>query len=153
MAFINWDSHLSIGIPAMDHQHKKMADIINQFHAGVRSGIEVEKLALLLTALTQVTTAHLEEEEQLMDKAGFPHLDGHKHGHEKILEQLALMQKKLDDGTKPSLTETAVFFKNWFISHIQKDDRDLGVYLYNTLRELKNEAAHSDKVKKEEPVK
>ena len=153
MAFINWDSHLSIGIPAMDQQHKKMADIINQFHLGVRSGVEVEKLSLLLTALSQVTAAHLEEEELLMEKAGFPHLDDHKLGHAKIVDQLALMQKKLDEGTKPSLTESAVFFKGWFVSHIQKDDRDLGVYLYNTRSKLKNEAAHSDKLKKEEPVK
>jgi hemerythrin len=153
MAFINWDSHLSIGIPAMDQQHKKMADIINQFHLSVRNGAEVEKLALLLTALTQVTAAHLEEEEMLMEKAGFPHLDDHKHGHAKIVEQLAIMQKKLDDGVKPTLTETAVFFKGWFVSHIQKDDRDLGVFLYNTRSKLKSEAAHSDKAKKEEPVK
>jgi hemerythrin len=153
MAFINWDSHLSIGIPAMDQQHKKMADIINQFHLSVRNGAEVEKLSLLLTALTQVTAAHLEEEEMLMEKAGFPHLDDHKHGHAKIVEQLGIMQKKLDDGVKPTLTETAVFFKGWFVSHIQKDDRDLGVFLYNTRSKLKSEAAHSDKAKKEEPVK
>ena len=153
MAFINWDSHLSVGIPAMDQQHKKMADIINHIHQGLRTNLEDAKLIILVDALIQVTQVHLEEEEQMMERMGFPGTESHKEGHRHITEKLVQLRAQLESGSRPGLAEAGAFIKEWFTTHVQKDDRDYGVYLQNERIRVRAGSSHSPRPKKEEPAK
>ncbi len=150
MACINWGEHYSVGVPVMDRQHKRLADIVNQLQTDLRAGAELERLALLLSALSQEIQTHFAEEEKLMESIGFPGATDHVQKHLELSRRLADLQERFLAGDKPSVNEVMVFFRDWFVDHIQKDDRDYGVFIYNQRAKLRADASNREKMK--EPV-
>jgi hemerythrin len=152
MAFINWGAHYSVGIPVMDAQHKRMAELINKFQADVRDGAETKRLGLLMEALAALSLEHFESEEQLMEGIGYPSLEKHRVEHKVLLERLGEFSKRLEAEQKISSSESLLFFRAWILDHIQKHDRDYGVFLYNERAKRRADVVTGAKDKTKEPV-
>jgi len=80
--FLVWDDDLSVGIQAMDEDHKHLLNLINNLRASVlcNTGEAFERQNL--DDLLEYTRGHLMREEALLQEHDFPNYEGHKAQHD-----------------------------------------------------------------------
>ncbi len=127
--FFEWTQDLSVGIDEMDTQHKKMIDIINDFHAMADSGDDREAVKKALQAMYEYGKMHLSVEEALMAKYDYPYLDKHKKMHNYYCEQLNEYRDNLEKGKKILILDLSIFLKGWLENHIAETDKRYGEFI------------------------
>jgi len=58
----------------------------------------------------------------------YPGYEDQKRAHMQLVSQIAVIQKKYEDGTVLS-QDVITFLKNWLVNHIQGMDQKYGPYL------------------------
>jgi hemerythrin-like metal-binding protein len=128
MALITWNDSYSVKIKEMDNQHKKLIDLINTLHDAMKVGKGKEAVGEISTALVDYTKRHFSAEEMLMKLHDYPGYEDQKRAHMQLVSQIAVIQKKYEDGTVLS-QDVITFLKNWLVNHIQGMDQKYGPYL------------------------
>lgn len=88
MPYVVWSDMFSINMPFIDNQHKKLINIVNDFHEAIHKNKGEESLFKILNALIKYAEQHFQDEERVMEFSGYP-LDK-KNEHKKIHEQLVM---------------------------------------------------------------
>ncbi|MCP5464625.1 MAG: bacteriohemerythrin [Deltaproteobacteria bacterium] len=127
--FVEWDNSMSVGIAAMDTQHKKLFDLINNLYRNMKAGQTKETLADSLNQLVSYTATHFKSEEELINSHGYPDFDDHLDLHIKLVDQVCDFQKKFQAGNAKLGLELFQFLKNWLFHHILEEDMKYGAYL------------------------
>jgi hemerythrin-like metal-binding protein len=115
---IRWDSSFSVGIPAIDTQHKKLIGMINSMAEAHEARVDSEVVSDVLNEMTRYAAEHFKSEEELMRQHGFPYLDAHKNKHVSFRRSAAQF---CVDATahKTSVPEDVLsFLKDWLVDHI-----------------------------------
>jgi hemerythrin-like metal-binding protein len=120
---INWRDSFSVRNDLIDSQHKKLVDIINQFHAFYKEGASDEKLKTIIIELNSYTDYHFKTEEGILQAANYPNLTAHKIAHAKLMEKLEQIHKDFVGGKKNFNFEMMHFLKDWLINHILDEDK------------------------------
>lgn len=123
--FIQWSDAYMLGIPAVDAEHKGLADLVNHFFAQAEQNADAADLGSTLNQLIDATRSHFRNEEALLDRCNYPLLAQHSTEHDRLLLQLSHFQKAYQDGqpTARELTiDTAEFFRHWLLAHILRED-------------------------------
>ena len=129
MSFLMWSSDYSVKVRSMDEQHRKLIDLINQLHDGIKGGRGAEVLRPALASLVDYTRTHFAAEERLMQSNGFPGLAQHKAQHAALTAQALEIQKKVNSGDGQIGMEVLTFLRQWLINHIMGSDKMYGTYL------------------------
>ena len=76
--YLVWKDEYSVGIEAMDDDHKKLLNLINQLQTAVHyyTGKEFEEKAL--DELVDYTKTHFKREELLLEENDYADLEAHK---------------------------------------------------------------------------
>ena len=121
--FLVWKEEYSVGIQAMDKDHHKLLNLINQLQTAVhyQTGEEFEKQAL--EALVDYTKEHLEREEGLMSEHGYPDFEAHKAEHDALITKVGEFLAAYEEKGHKVLEEVADFLKDWLITHINGTDQ------------------------------
>lgn len=125
-----WKDEYSVGIEAIDNDHRKLLDLINQFQTAVfyRTGKEFERETF--DALVDYTRTHFRREEDLMKEYGYPDFEAHQAEHRKMIAQVeACMAQYMTDGHQVTLKRAVVFLRGWLISHINGTDQAYSEFL------------------------
>ncbi len=120
---IAWDTSIKIGIDAIDKQHKRLVDLINKLNSAMTNREGNRVLLSILTELADYTVEHFADEEEMMRKAGYEKLEGHKKIHRKLVAQVLDFKKQFEEGSATVSIELMSFLADWLISHIQGTDR------------------------------
>lgn len=129
MALIDWSDKYSVDNPSIDTQHKKLIEIINEFHEAMKSGKGKEQIQLSLSKLLDYTKTHFGFEEKMMQSKQYPDVNIHLKEHAIIINKISDYQEKIKNGENVSSMEMMDFMKNWLFIHIQSFDKKLGKYL------------------------
>jgi hemerythrin-like metal-binding protein len=129
MAYFNWTDDLSVNIPSIDDQHKKLINMINDFYDSFKSGQSSEKLMELVAGLKEYTSYHFSTEEELLTKHGYPDYDTHKEQHISFVEKVNDVQQRIESGKMVVSVEVTNFLKDWLENHIKKTDREYSSFL------------------------
>jgi len=131
--FIVWGPQNCLGIPIIDEQHRAIVSTINSFYYFVKEGSGLQMLTPILGILEHYTNIHFQLEEALMRQAGYPSLDEH-----------VLLHRKLAARTRSIAVEAARdyaadmkaldFLKEWWLGHINHEDRQYAPHLCRMLR-------------------
>lgn len=121
------DPKYSIGIEAMDIQHARWIELIENFRATaseqLREQIGIDAAKLALEQLLNYTRSHFTSEERLMAEHEFPGLNEHKRRHQELEEEVI---KLLDEIRKHKTTVTPLklnlFLTIWLMEHIKQED-------------------------------
>ena len=70
MPLISWNDTLSVGIPTIDAQHRKLVDTLNDLHSAMLSGNARQITGSILAKLLEYTRQHFASEEAMMAAAG-----------------------------------------------------------------------------------
>ncbi len=127
-SFFVWNSSYSVDCDAMDREHKRMVEIINQLYGAMRQGKGNTAIGSILDALVEYTRTHFVHEEQLMREAGYAGYEEHKREHDSLTEQVLAIQDRFRSGSVLSL-EVMSFVKEWLVNHIQGSDKRYGPHV------------------------
>ncbi len=129
MAYFNWTDDLSVKIPTIDEQHKKLIGMINDFYDSFKSGQNKEKLVELVSGLKDYTSYHFSTEEDLLTQHGYPGFDNHKEQHVAFVEKVDDFHQRMESGKLLVSLEVTNFLKDWLTSHIKKTDHEYSSFL------------------------
>ena len=119
---VSWTADLSVGIEAIDDQHKRIVDFINDLHEASLSGNR-EIVGRIIDELMEYTVSHFSFEEAMMERAGYRLLRPHKKVHEQFTRRVTEFRHrfKLREDVASEMQETLI---KWLMNHIKNEDRN-----------------------------
>ncbi|MFK5984226.1 MAG: bacteriohemerythrin [Pseudomonadota bacterium] len=119
-----WDPSYSVGVTALDDDHKHLIHLINQLDSAANyyTGSEFEEKAL--QEVVDYTKYHFDREEQLMKDNGYPDYDNHHKTHLKMIEKVNQVVEDYKKNPDYAINDTVKFLRDWLINHICKTDRE-----------------------------
>lgn len=123
MAFYPWTEDLQVGIAAIDGDHKKLVQLINDLHEAMTQGRGKAVLGKTLDDLIRYTQEHFQREEQLMQRAGYSDYARHKQEHEQLVQEVVALREKFNSGNLMLSVQVSGFLRDWLTNHIMKTDK------------------------------
>lgn len=123
MKWIEFSDDMKLGVPAMDAQHSKLVDLINDLMAADAEGHDSEKIAEILEQLSDYIVVHFRAEEKLLETVDFPDLVGHKKRHVEFIQRVEGLKRDFEAGEVAVGVELLVFLTGWLTDHIKGEDR------------------------------
>jgi len=118
MKTINWSDEYKRGLGFQDEDHEEAVGLMNALQVCTD-----EELPALFEQLFSHTKAHLERENELMERIGFFAMPMHKGEHDRVLAEMQDFKVRLDageiDAVRHYLQET---LPSWFLDHLNSMD-------------------------------
>jgi hemerythrin len=119
MALMKWSDALSVGVPSLDDQHKKMVCLLNLLHDGMMTGKDKMALGDVLKALIASTAMHFKYEEDLLARVDYPEGQSHRAEHAELTRQIQNIRREYETIGPSAMTIPVMsFLKNWLTAHI-----------------------------------
>jgi hemerythrin len=128
---IEWKPFYSVGDAAIDSQHKQILAAISELCTALDRGNEQKVLKPLLDRLVQYTEDHFRAEEKAMEQSGYPDLAEHATEHAQLRKRTVDLRAYIHLITARDLLG---FLKNWWLGHIQGQDKQYAPYLQAAVR-------------------
>ena len=130
-----WNDSYSVGVPALDDQHKKLVGMINRLadcHAA-RSNGSSGAFHEVLSRMFDYTQVHFKDEEDYLQRIGYPRLADHKTEHAAFVGKMAAFSMAASEGIQD---EAAVhrYLKAWLLSHILESDMQYRSFVESKLK-------------------
>ncbi|MCA1971465.1 MAG: bacteriohemerythrin [Caenispirillum sp.] len=120
---LTWSDKMSVGVEALDADHRKLMGFVNDLHAAVRGRAATADVGRILDDLISYTEYHFEVEERLQKLARYPGLDDHRKAHEALKAKVyALRDKFKADERALDNMKVFDFLSDWLVRHILGDD-------------------------------
>lgn len=129
MALLDWNDNYSVKVKEIDNQHKKLVELINTLHDGMKSGKGKEVLGKILDELANYTVYHFGYEEKLFEKHGYPESIIHKRQHSDLVSQVQKFIESYKNGNGVLTIELMNFLRDWLTQHIAGSDKKYTVFL------------------------
>ncbi|MCU7835939.1 MAG: bacteriohemerythrin [gamma proteobacterium symbiont of Taylorina sp.] len=127
--YLTWKDEYSVGIEAMDNDHKKLLNLINQLQTASTyyTGKESEEKAL--AELIDYTKTHFKNEETLLEENEYADLVAHKEQHKQFIDKVNGLVEQYKKDPNATLVDALAFLKEWLIKHINGTDKEYGKIL------------------------
>jgi hemerythrin-like metal-binding protein len=124
-----WDKTLSVDVPEIDEDHRRLVELFNILNRSVVEGDATNYIEAVMDELISCTVWHFKHEERLMLKYSYEGISEHKSEHEELIASAKELQQKLQQDGKTVSSEDIEFLEHWLTGHILGADMDLGSYL------------------------
>ena len=124
-----WTDNLSVGVEALDDDHKQLIAMINDLHGSIEAVGETGKIdkrhiEKVLWRIHEHSREHFEREELYFFQTGYPCQESHRQEHCKLIEKIAKMTAHFHDSTSPTeATEIMQSMCDWVTGHFFVTDR------------------------------
>ena len=125
--YITWKAENEVGIPIIDEQHRGAVATINSLFYFMQQDKGMEALLPTLKVLDQYTKIHFETEEKILTQEGYPDLEAHVMIHRDLVRQMAEVMRRAVAQSDPTIV--LVFLKDWWMDHINKEDKKYAAYM------------------------
>lgn len=129
MTLIDWKEEFSLGIPAIDHEHREMIELINQTYQAVEEGRGGDRIGECLGEIYARISAHFALEERIMRERGYDEYADHKADHERLLDEILDIMDHCEDGRDFDEASFAETLREWFALHFSTRDARLHKHL------------------------
>lgn len=136
MAYFEWAEDMIIDHGAIDEDHKKLVDLVNELHTATSVGKGHEVIEKIMMDLMTYTKEHLQREEQIMASINFPNLERHKLGHQQFSEKLTTLQTQFEAGSIIVASQLSTVLRDWLSLHIRRSDKEIKVFLQKKLKKV-----------------
>lgn len=124
MALLQWKDQYSVGIAAVDHEHRELIELINRLHdelsASRATPVSVEEF---FGDLLKSISSHFALEERFMRDEHYDQLAQHKADHERLLDDIRDM---MDDVIgEAEVNDLSARLDAWFSRHFETHDARL----------------------------
>ncbi|HSD97748.1 MAG TPA: bacteriohemerythrin [Sulfuricaulis sp.] len=125
MSLIEWDENYSVGVAAVDHEHRELIGLVNEAHDRLMRPGAAEAVMNFLGEIFARISAHFALEEQIMRARNYDQYDTHKADHERLLDEIRDMMDDYEDGESFSEALLAQQLQVWFTGHFRTHDARL----------------------------
>jgi hemerythrin-like metal-binding protein len=125
-AYITWKDYYSVNDPSLDAEHKRIIQYINDLYAALRDPTQGAVTKQVLDRLVQYTCTHFDHEETRMREIGYPNFEAHKARHDALRRRTVGLRTNV---TLVTARDVLVFLKDWFVNHIQAEDKLYSAYM------------------------
>ena len=122
MALLIWNDRHTIGNAAVDHEHRKLVDLINRLYDKASARDTKSAGSALFGDLLRDTSAHFALEERFMRDHKYERFFEHKDHHEKLLDEI---RDIMDAYEAEEMIDSAALAKSleaWFTIHLETHD-------------------------------
>lgn len=124
------------GIELVDDEHRRLFEIIDQTYTLIHDDFAHDKydqIMHLLEQLKDYTEFHFNDEEELMERIGYPDINSQKKAHSAFIEKLVNIDihdlDAMDDNQQQYLLDLVNFLVTWLSNHILGADKKIGKYM------------------------
>jgi hemerythrin len=133
MPFIVWTNEMSVDVKMLDNDHKRLAILINDLHAGLMAGRDREELERIFDELVSYTRIHFAHEERILAEAGYSGAATHKQEHEEKVRQVLNLQARFRRANESAADlEVLDQLKDWLFLHLEHSDKEFVAHLKAT---------------------
>jgi hemerythrin-like metal-binding protein len=134
MPHFMWTEAMSVGIPALDQDHKCMVRIINLLE-GVHKREETRRtIQTVLDTLRLYGRFHFRREERVMEAVRFPGAAFHRAEHQGFARYVELLRDRYAEGGDPGLArELLEYLTGWLRHHILIQDMAYKPYVMDRI--------------------
>ncbi|MBB4266931.1 bacteriohemerythrin [Roseospira visakhapatnamensis] len=131
MALIEWKERMSVGVEALDNDHRKLIGLLNQLHDVMRSERSDETPSQIVRELVKYTEYHFDCEERLMRLSRYPDYEAHVRIHRDLKRRLVSFEQKLLSvpESEALILPLFDFLSDWLMRHILREDMKYRPYL------------------------
>gem|GEM_PF-426667 len=129
MSHLEWDESLCIGVYAIDKQHMKLVELVDEFLEAVARGRGDDITEEIIARLREYTVRHFHDEESYMEEIHYPARGEHHAAHRELARSVKLFQRDLYKRRDVSVDVLRHFLKKWLISHILDCDMKIGEWV------------------------
>jgi hemerythrin len=132
MPGLRWKDEYSVGVAAVDHEHKELIDLVNRLHEMIVAKRAKPDIADRLGDLLKGISAHFALEEKFMREAHYDELTQHKADHERLLDEIRDIMDSVEDDQDIDGEALGARLEAWFARHFETHDarlhKGLGVH-------------------------
>ncbi len=125
MSLIEWRNEFSVGVPAVDHEHRELIETINRLNDIAVAGGDPERVIAVLGDIYAQISAHFALEERIMREASYDGFAEHKAEHERLLDALLDIMDRVDGEGSYDEVVLARELDEWFSVHFRTQDARL----------------------------
>ncbi len=130
MTTVSWTKAYSVGVPALDSDHRNLFEIIETVDRALQKKMGKEKIAKAIAGLIQYTEEHFQREEKLMERYDYPDLEKHKTQHRNLEKTVHALYRVYQVEPKSVDTKKLMEFLNhWLGYHIISVDMKYAKYI------------------------
>lgn len=130
MALFRWRDNLSIGVPSIDADHKKLIDMLNCLHFMSIAGDDHDAIGRVLGGLVDYARVHFRREEALMQAAHYPDVAAHQRLHRDLSAKLREFETAYANDAETFDVEAFYdFVADWLLVHVMTVDMKLKPHL------------------------
>jgi len=123
MSVLGWTEDLSVGVELLDGHHKRLFELLGDLYAAVQAGGSETAVGQVLDELVSYTEYHFQEEEKMLEAAGFANLENHRKVHKVLTGQVIRMRDDYKmDPRMVYAAELFQFLNGWLVNHIKVED-------------------------------
>jgi hemerythrin len=120
-----WMPKYLTGNAAVDRQHQRLFELVNDLHHGIIAGQGRETMGPTLKALAAYTLEHFATEEGFMRSARYEHYARHKAKHDQLAAQVKDLMAQYESGSLSLPGTLSRFLADWLTHHIKEEDMEM----------------------------
>jgi hemerythrin len=124
MALLQWKDQYSVGVDAVDYEHKELIELINRLHDELTASGEKLSISAFFGDLFRGISAHFALEERFMRERSYDQLIPHKADHEHLLDEIRDIMDAFEEHEVAS-AELSARLDAWFSHHFEIHDARL----------------------------
>ena len=125
MTLIQWKEEFSVGVPAVDVEHRDLIELINDLHGMMGKGATHNQVSASLGEIFAQISAHFALEEKYMRETEYEHFPSHKEDHEKLLDEIRDIMDRVEDDGSYEESRLSGELEQWFSEHFRTHDAKL----------------------------
>ena len=132
MSLITWQDSYSVGVGAIDRDHRLIIDLVNQLHDAHETAQSGDVVTSVLNILCEYVEHHFTVEDEAMERGGYPQVDQHRREHRRLSQRVREMRQLYAEGEYAAIgPEMLMFLTHWLSSHILGADMRYRPWLEN----------------------
>lgn len=127
----DFDAELKLGIDAVDSEHVKLVDMLNDVYALLSEGKRDEARRYFNETLSSYVYEHFANEEKFMESIGFPFLNEHRKIHENFRNSFHELKPLIESYDEAAFRKALNDTFTWIIAHIGKTDKKYATFYHS----------------------
>ncbi|MDX8389537.1 MAG: bacteriohemerythrin [Mariprofundaceae bacterium] len=120
---LEWNDAMSVGIEAIDNDHKALLVLIIKLSNSIEDDYDRETIVSIFSELEAYIIYHFTREEAIMRKRQYKGLESHLKLHQNFIDSVPKLKNQLlTTDSKQVAEETLLFLFDWLINHILGED-------------------------------
>lgn len=145
---LDWDDSLITGDKTVDDQHRILFSRFCELEAAIRGQLDDEIIQSLVRKVLAYTVEHFDDEEALMERAGYPWLHEHCQRHRELGRNALQLCERWELDHEISAEQFTRYLRLWISNHVHTTDKPMIQWLQNhqkaPLHEVEQETSGED---------